>query len=170
MPLIQYIQAYMRKISPFRRLLLLWIGFVYLWGIRLGGAMEEQIASQAIFLFTLLMLLHFCLYGISSFLSAPSPGFRFFYFVTQAFLIILIALITHRFTVTLGLYLALVGDIANSILKIRTLLLVGVACLLLFVLTVHLIYEGESVPILPQHLVPSDLAPLYVLPAFLLVI
>ncbi len=170
MPCIQSIQARMRKVNPFQGLLLLWIGFVYLWGVLWGGEISEPIIPHVFFLFTLLMLLHFSLYGISSFRSAPSHWFRFSYFVIQTLLIILISLVAHRFTVTLFLYLALVGEIASSILKIRMALLVGAACLFLFALTLHLLYGWESVPILPQHPVPSYLAPFYVLPAFVLVV
>ena len=44
------------------------------------------------------------------------------------------------------------------------------ACLLLFSLNLHLLYGGEPVPILSQHLVPFYMALLYVLPAFVLVV
>src|SRR6266566_1169903 len=94
---LQHIREHVRKISPFRWLLLLWIGFVYLWGVLWGGGMSEQITPHALILFTLLMLLHFSLY-------------------------------------------------------------------------LHLLYGGEPVPILSQHLVPFYMALLYVLPAFVLVV
>ncbi len=68
---LQYIREHVRKISPFRWLLLLWIGFVYLWGVLWRGGMSEQITPHAFFLFTLLLLLHFSLYVISSFWSTP---------------------------------------------------------------------------------------------------
>ena len=67
---LQYIRAHARKIGPFRWILLLWIGFVYLWGVLWGGGMSEQITPHALILFTLLMLLHFSLYGVSSFTRA----------------------------------------------------------------------------------------------------
>jgi NarL family two-component system sensor histidine kinase YdfH len=116
------------------------------------------------------MLLHFSLYGVSSFTRAPSGQFRLLYFAIQALLIVLISLVAHRFTVTLGLYLALVGEIASLLLEIRVVLLVGAACLLLFSLNLHLLYGGEPVPILAQHPVPFYIALLYVLPAFVLVV
>src|SRR5258708_32274894 len=43
---LQYIQAHVRKISPFRWILLLWIGFVYLWGVLWAGGMSEQITPH----------------------------------------------------------------------------------------------------------------------------
>jgi NarL family two-component system sensor histidine kinase YdfH len=132
--------------------------------------MSEQITPHALFLFTLLMLLHFSLYGVSSFTRAPSQRFRLLYFAIQALLIVLISLVAHRFTVTLGLYLALVGEIASLLLEIRMVLLIGAACLLLFSLNLHLLYGGEPVPILSQHPVPFYIALLYVLPAFVLVV
>ncbi len=167
---MQYIREHMRKIGPFRWILLLWIGFVYLWGVLWGGGMGEQITPHALILFTFLMLLHAGLYGVSSFTRAPSQRFRLLYFAIQALLIVLISLVTHRFTVTLGLYLALVGEIASLLLEIRMVLLVGAACLLLFSLNLHLLYGREPVPILSQHLVPFYMALLYVLPAFVLVV
>ncbi len=132
--------------------------------------MSEQITPHALFLFTLLMLLQFSLYGVSSFTRAPSQRFRLLYFAIQALLIVLISLVAHRFTVTLGLYLALVGEIASLLLEIRMVLLIGAACLLLFSLNLHLLYGGEPVPILSQHPVPFYIALLYVLPAFVLVV
>jgi hypothetical protein len=132
--------------------------------------MSEQITSHALILFTLLMLLHFSLYGVSSFTRAPSQRFRLLYFAIQALLIVLISLVAHRFTVTLGLYLALVGEIASLLLEIRMVLLVGAACLLLFSLNLHLLYDGEPVHILSPYPVPFYLALLYVLPAFVLVV
>jgi NarL family two-component system sensor histidine kinase YdfH len=167
---LQYIRAHARKIGPFRWILLLWIGFVYLWGVLWGGGMSEQITPHALILFTLLMLLHFSLYGVSSFTRAPSQRFRLLYFAIQALLIVLISLVAHRFTVTLGLYLALVGEIASLLLEIRMVLLVGAACLLLFSLNLHLLYGGEPVHILSPYPVPFYLALLYVLPAFVLVV
>src|SRR5258708_35085101 len=151
---IQHLREHVRKISPFRWLLLLWIGFVYLCGVLWGGGMSEQITPHALFLFTLLMLLHFSLYGVSSFTRAPSGQFRLLYFAIQALLIVLISLVAQRFTVTLGLYLALVGEIASLLLEIRVVLLVVAACLLLFSLNIHLLYGGEPVPIPAQHPVP----------------
>src|SRR5258708_2824476 len=167
---IQHLREHVRKISPFRWLLLLWIGFVYLWGVLWGGGMSEQITPHALFLFTLLMLLQFSLYGVSSFTRAPSQRFRLLYFAIQALLIVLISLVAHRFTVTLGLYLGVVGEIASLLLEIRMVLLIGAACLLLFSLNLHLLYGGEPVPILSQHPVPFYIALLYVLPAFVLVV
>ena len=167
---LQYIREHVRKISPFRWLLLLWIGFVYLWGVLWRGGMSEQITPHAFFLFTLLLLLHFSLYVISSFWSTPSHWFRFFYFAIQALLIVLISLVVHRFTLTLGLYLALVGEIASLLLEIRMVLLVGAASLLLFGLNLHLLYAWEPVPLLSPHPVPFYMALLYVLPAFVLVV
>ena len=170
MRLIQHIREHVLKISPFRWILLLWIGFVYLWEVLWGGVMSEQITSQGLVLFTLLMLLHFSLYGLSSFWSTPSHRFRFCYFAIQALLIVFISVVAHRFTVTLGLYLALVGEIASQLLEIRMVLLVGAACLLLFSLNLHLLYGWEPVPIPSQHLVPFYMALLYVLPVFVLVV
>ena len=167
---IEHIRELVWKISPFRWILLLWIGFVYLWGVLWGGGTSEQITPQGLILFTLLMLLHVSLYGVSSFTRAPSQRFRLLYFAIQALLIVLISLVAHRFTVTLGLYLALVVEIASSILEIRMVLLVGAACLLLFSLNLHLLYGGEQVPILSQRSVPFYIALLYVLPAFVLVV
>ncbi len=167
---LQHIREHVRKISLFRWLLLLWIGFVYLWGVLWGGGMSEQITPHALILFTLLMLLHFSLYAVSSFTLSRSGRFRLLYVAIQALLIVLISLVAHRFTVTLGLYLALVGEIASLLLEIRLVLLVGAACLLLFSLNLHLLYGGEPVPILSQHLVPFYMALLYVLPAFVLVV
>ncbi|BCL78824.1 sensor histidine kinase YdfH [Ktedonobacteria bacterium brp13] len=167
---LQHLQAHVRKISPFRWILLLWIGFIYLWGVLWGGVMSEQITPQVFLLFTLLMLLHFSLYGISSFRSTASAWFRVVYFAIQALLIVLISVVAHRFTVTLGLYLALVGEIASLLLELRMVLPVGAACLLLFSLNLHLLYGGESVPILSPHPVPFYMALVYVLPAFVLVV
>src|SRR5260370_4893727 len=167
---IQHLREHMRKIGPFRWILLLWIGFVDLGGVLWGGGMGEQIIPHALILFTLLMLLHVSLYGVSSFTRAPSQRFRLLYFAIQALLIVLISLVTHRFTVTLGLYLALVGEIASLLLEIRMVLLVGAACLLLFSMDLHVLYRGDPAPILSQHLVPFYMALLYVLPAFVLVV
>ena len=85
---LQYIREHVRKISPFRWLLLLWIGFVYLWGVLWRGGMSEQITPHALILFTLLMLLHIGLYGVSSFTLSPSGRFRLLYFAIQALLIV----------------------------------------------------------------------------------
>lgn len=167
---LQHIREHARKISLFRWILLLWISFVYLWGILWGGGMGEQITLSALILFTLLMLLHATLYGVSGFWPTLSQRFRLLYFAIQASLIVLISLVTHRFPVTLGLYLALVGEIASSILEIRLMLLIGAAILLLFGLNFHLLYGEESVPVLSPHSVPFYIALLYVLPAFVLVV
>jgi hypothetical protein len=168
--LIERLRTRAQGISPFRWLLLLWIGCVYLWGILWGGVFKEQITSRAIFLFTLLILLHLILYGIGGFWPASSRGTRLLYFTVQVSLIIAISLIARRFTVTLGLYLALMGEIASLLLDIRVALLVGGACLLLFGLNLGLLYGWRQVPILSQHLVPLHMALLYVLPAFVLII
>ena len=90
---LQYIRAHVRKISPFRWLLLLWIGFVYLWGVMWGGGMSEQITPRGLILFTLLMLLHFSLYAVSGFTLSPSGRFRLLYFAIQALLIVLVSLV-----------------------------------------------------------------------------
>lgn len=167
---LQHLRKHARKISFFRWILLLWISLVYLWGILWGGDMGEQITLPALILFTLLMLLHASLYGVSGFWSTLSQRLRFLYFAIQALLIVLISLVTHRFPVTLGLYLALIGEIASAILEIRLVLLIGAAILLLFGLNLHLLYGEESVPVLSPHPVPFYIALLYVLPAFVLVV
>src|SRR5437660_9294712 len=100
---LQHLREHARKISLFRWVLLLWISFVYLWGILWGGGMGEQITLPALILFTLLMLPHISLYGASGFWPTFSQRFRFLYFAIQALLIVLISLVTHRFPVTLGL-------------------------------------------------------------------
>lgn len=169
MQALQHLQAYMRKISPFRWFLLLWIGLVYLWAVLWGGVLSEQISPQVLLLFTLLMLLHFSLYGINSLRSATTAWIRLFYLIIQVLLLILISAVAHRFTVTLFLYLALIGEIASQFLSIRMVLLEGLACLLLFSLNFHFLYGGEPVPHSP-HPVPFYMALVYVLPAFVLVV
>jgi len=160
----------LQKVSPSRWVLLPWIGFIYLWGILWGGVIKEQIGPHVVLLFTFLMLLHFSLYGVNSFRPFSSQRSRFLYFTVQTLLIVLITLVARRFTVTLGLYLALVGEITSMLLTTRIALLVGASCLLLFSLNLDLLFGWEQVPILSQHLVPLHMALLYVLPAFLLVV
>ncbi len=162
--------AHVRNMSPLRWLLLLWIGLIYLWAVFWGGVLSEQIAPGVVWLFTFLMLLHLSLYGISSTQATTSTWVRLLYLVIQALLIVLISVVAHRFTVTLFLYLALVGEIASQFLSIRMALLEGLACLLLFSLNLHWLYGGESVPLLSPHPVPFYMVLVYVLPAFVLVV
>jgi NarL family two-component system sensor histidine kinase YdfH len=170
MQAFHYLHTQARKLSPFRWLLLLWIGLVYVWAVFWGGALSEQIAPDAVVLFTFLMLLHISLYGISSVRSATSPWVRLLSLALQALLIVLISVVTHRFTVTLFLYLALVGDIASQLLRVRMVLLEGLASLLLFSLNLHLLYGGETVPVLSPRPTPFYMALVYVLPVFVLVV
>ena len=69
---LQHIRAHVRKISPFRWLLLLWIGFVYLW----GGGMSEQITPRALILFTLLtgVLYPLAITGIAQAFPSQASG------------------------------------------------------------------------------------------------
>jgi NarL family two-component system sensor histidine kinase YdfH len=167
---LRHIQQSFQKVSPSRWVLLAWIGFIYLWGILWGGGIKEQIGPPVVLLFTVLMVLHFSLYGVNSFRHFSSQRSRFLYFTVQTLLIVLITLVARRFTVTLGLYLALVGEITSMLLTTRITLLVGASCLLLFSLNLDLLFGWEQVPILSGHLVPLHMALLYVLPAFLLVV
>jgi NarL family two-component system sensor histidine kinase YdfH len=168
---MQYLRQYVQKISLVRWILLLWIGVVYLWGIRWGGIIKEQVTPGSVLLFTLLMLLHVNLYGISSLLSTPSHWSRRLYMLGQALLVVLISLVAQRFTVTAGLYLALVGEMVSLPFTIPIALLVGATCLLLFSFNLVLLYRGrDSIPILLRHLVSLPVAFLYVVPLFLLVI
>lgn len=146
-----HLHAHLRNMSPFRWLLLLWIGLIYLWGAFWGGALNEQIAPSRFLLFTLLMVLHGSLYGISRSRAADSVWWRGCYLVIQALLIILIGAVAHGFTVTFFLYLALVGEIASQVLSIRMILLEGVACLFLFSLNLNRTFGGEVVPFLSHR-------------------
>lgn len=46
--------------------MLLWIVLVYLWGVQWASMIREQVKPDVLFLFTVLMLLHFSLYIGSS--------------------------------------------------------------------------------------------------------
>lgn len=170
MQLLHHLHAHLRNMHPFRWLLLLWIGLIYLWGTFWGGILSEQIAPSRFLLFTLLMLLHCSLYGINSSRAADSVWWRGCYLVIQALLIILICAMTYDFTVTFFLYLTLVGEIASQVLSIRMILLEGFACLLLFSLNLNRIFGGAFVPLLALRSVPFSLVLTYALPAFVLVI
>jgi NarL family two-component system sensor histidine kinase YdfH len=164
---MQHIQRSLQGVNPFRWTLLLWVGLVYLWGIQWGGVTEERVNPHAVFLFTLFMLLHFSLYGVGTFLPATFQWLRLLYFAVQVLLIFLIGLVSHHFILTLGLYLALMGEMASLLLKIRMTLLAGVVCLVLFSFSQNLalLYGWEYVRFLLAHIVLP-----YILPVCLLVV
>jgi two-component system, NarL family, sensor histidine kinase YdfH len=170
MEALHSLEAHLRDTSPLRRLLLLCIGLIYLWGAFAGGVVSEQVAPGALLPFTLLMLLHCGLYAVGSSAAADSVWRRACYLAVQALLIVLISVVAHRFTVTLLLYLALVAEIASQVLSVRIVVLQGFACVLLFTLNVHLLFSREPVPLVPSHPFPFSMALVYVLPAFVLIV
>lgn len=167
---IQHIQQSWQKLSFFRWFLLLWMALIYLWGVQWGSVIKEQIDSAAFLPFTLLMVLHVGLYATSSVWSSRSQRSRLLYVAVQALLIIAISLVAHRFTVTLGLYLALTGEMVSVLRTIRMALLAGAAFLLLFSLNLDLLFGWQHVPILSQRALPLHIALLAVLPLFVLVV
>ena len=156
--------------SPFRWLLLLSVGLIYVWGAFWGGVLSEQIAAGGLVLFTLLMLLHFGLYAITSYRAADPFWWRVCYLAIQALLIVLISAVAHRFTITLFLYLALVGEIASQVVSVRIVLVEGLACVVLFSLNLHFLFSGEPAQLVSPRPVPFSMGLIYILPAFVLIV
>ncbi len=147
-----------QKTSLFRWILFLWIGLVYLWGIQLGGVVREQISSDRIFLFTLLMLLHFSLYGISPFLTLKTARYKLLlYFLFQCLLIVCISMVAHRQTVTIGLYLALLGEMTGFLSKKYVAIALVTACLFLFTLNMAILYGWAYARLMLLYVAPLSL-------------
>ncbi|GHO64073.1 sensor histidine kinase YdfH [Ktedonobacter sp. SOSP1-52] len=170
MQLLHHLHAHLRNLRPFRWLLLLWIGLIYVWGVFGEGILSEQTVPGRFLLFTLLMLLHWSLYGINRSRATDSVWWRGCYLAIQTLLIILISAVAYNFTVTFFLYLTLVGEIASQVLSIRMILLEGFACLLLFSMNLNRTFGGKVVPFLASRSVPFSIALAYALPVFILVI
>jgi NarL family two-component system sensor histidine kinase YdfH len=164
---MQQIQQSLQKISLFRWLLFLWIGLIYLWAIRWGGVIKDQIASSDLFLFTLLMLLHLGLYGVSNFLPKTHQWYRLLYFAFQALLILLISRVSQRLGVPVGLYLALLTEMASTLLRIRMAPFLVAACLFLF-FSLNFELLREFIPIISLHIILLYIF-FFVIPVFLLV-
>lgn len=139
---------YVYKQLSFHRLVLCWIGLVYLWGLRwIVDPKEQPLTADQIVIFTILMALHLAMYWIS-YSQTTLKSWSFLYFVMQGILVVTISLLLrHNWsaTVTVGLYLALISEAVSILQRSRQLLIVTVSYLILFCSNILLVFWSTDI-------------------------
>ena len=99
----------LHKMHPFRWFLFLWMGLVYLWGLRVGTVDARQRSDTTrIVLFSVLMIVHTGIYWIGI-TRIRERRWQLLFFAVQGALVLVISLVSRDVFVTFGLYLVLIG-------------------------------------------------------------
>src|SRR5215469_1049153 len=122
----------LHKIHPFRWFLFLWMGLVYIWGLRVGTADAKQHGhTPGIVLFSVLMIVHTSIYWIGI-TRIRQRRWQLFFFAVQGGLVLMISLVSSDVFVTFGLYLVLIGMPAGIVRDVRMASVVVVGYVALF--------------------------------------
>ena len=128
----------LHKIHPFRWFLFLWMGLVYLWGLRVGTVDARQHSNTTrIVLFSVLMIVHTGIYWIGI-TRIRQHRWQLLFFAVQGALVLVISLVSSDVLVTFGLYLVLIGMPAGIVRDVRMASVVVVGYVALFGLNVGL--------------------------------
>ncbi|EFH85849.1 sensor histidine kinase [Ktedonobacter racemifer] len=94
----------------FRWFILLWLGLIYLWGLRLQGIPEHTLALPEILLFTILMIIHIVIHWfyLSDRFAQVSQSRQLLMCILQSLLALGLCILIHEWDVTMGLYLTLI--------------------------------------------------------------
>src|SRR5437879_11329340 len=94
----------------FRWFILLWLGLIYLWGLRLQGSPEHTLGLPEILLFTTLMTIHILIHWfyLSDRFTQVSQAQQLLMCLLQSLLALGLCILIHEWDVTIGLYLTLI--------------------------------------------------------------
>ena len=122
----------LHKIHPFRWFLFLWMGLVYIWGLRVGTVDAKDHASTTrIVLFSVLMIVHTGIYWIGI-TRITQRRWQLIFFAVQGALVLVLSLVSRDVFVTFGLYLVLIGMPAGIVRDVRMASVVVVGYVALF--------------------------------------
>lgn len=124
---------HVHNLRPFRWFLLLSLGLMYIWGISFAepGRESGQVFQQFT-LFTSLMVVHIGLHWLCLTHQMERWKCSLPYFIGQGGLLLAISFVTSNWTVTLGLYLALIGEATAMLARTRHLVIIVGVLLTLF--------------------------------------
>ncbi len=128
----------LHKIHPFRWFLFLWMGLVYIWGLRVGTVDSKQHGNTTrLVLFSVLMIVHTSIYWIGV-TRIRQRRWQLLFFAVQGALVLVISLVSSDVFVTFGLYLVLIGMPAGIVRDVRMASVIVVGYVALFGLNVGL--------------------------------